>query len=63
MIQLPCDIHGTAAGMLDVISGTHVRSSNDTKLSPTLGKLPQLIYYQPKSAPLDERHEYIDLVG
>ena len=45
------------------IGGTHVGSGNDTQLSAVLGKLPQLVHKQAQTAPLDEGHQHVDVVG
>ena len=40
----------------------HIRRGDNTELATILGKLPQLVHYQPKPAPLDEGHQHFDLV-
>ena len=56
---------GKFAQLLDCldIRCTHIRRGDNTELSAILGKLPQLVHYQPKPAPLDEGHQHFDLVS
>ena len=58
-------VYGGSLGlMMSAMVDSHALTEADiTELSAILSKLPQLVHYQPKPAPLDEGHQHFDLVS